>query len=346
MRLQATLIALVCTTLSSISWAQTQAADAPPATDADGSIAASPSPEQKEEAADRFRRGIRFYEGGDYGLALIEFERAYQLVPNFRVLYNVGQVSIQLGRFARARSALEQYVSEGGEGLKMSRRAAVLRDLEMLKARTAELLIESNVSGAELLIDGVPSGRTPFAEPLLLDAGEHTIELRRAGYTPLTRRLTLAGADETSLSLSLEKVKDSVVVIREKAKPSSDEPKPKPGPSVAKAPEPTVSPWVYAGWGGSALLAGGAVVMAILGNAKANSAEEIESSPDPSLSDHQAATSAAKTRFLVADVLAASAVLTGGASLYFTLMPSSKEHGSGSVSLKMSPSSLMLSGDF
>src|SRR5688572_14005202 len=37
-----------------------------------------------EEARRRFDRGVRLYAEGDYPLALIEFERAYELVSNYR----------------------------------------------------------------------------------------------------------------------------------------------------------------------------------------------------------------------------------------------------------------------
>ena len=68
----------------------------------------------KREAARRFEHAIKLYEDADYTLALAEFERVYELMPDYRVLYNIGQVSIQLGRYARAFRTLKEYVSRGG----------------------------------------------------------------------------------------------------------------------------------------------------------------------------------------------------------------------------------------
>ena len=143
-----------------------------------GSAAATPSPEVMLEAKQRFDRGFELYEEGEYPLALIEFNRAYELVPNYRVLYNIGQVCIQLGQYANARRTLEEYLAKGGDGLAADRRAAVDKDLEMLRHRTAFLTISSNVENAEVLVDDVSVGKTPLGPALLVDAGVHRATCR------------------------------------------------------------------------------------------------------------------------------------------------------------------------
>src|SRR5687768_4278200 len=84
------------------------AAPAAPATGAPADDAADP---YKVEARQRYDRGIRLYAEGEFALAVIEFERAYTLVPDYRVLYNIGQVRIQLAQYARARKSLDQYLA-------------------------------------------------------------------------------------------------------------------------------------------------------------------------------------------------------------------------------------------
>src|SRR6187431_3094612 len=86
---------------SESAWAQPEA----PAS------ASTPSPaisaEVLKEAGERYARGLSLYGDGEFLLALVEFERAYQLSNNYKVLYNIGQVRIQLGRYAKAKEALE-----------------------------------------------------------------------------------------------------------------------------------------------------------------------------------------------------------------------------------------------
>src|SRR5438105_150249 len=49
-----------------------------------------------DEAAMRFKRGLELYEEQDFPNALIEFRRAYELQPSYKILYNLGQVCFQL----------------------------------------------------------------------------------------------------------------------------------------------------------------------------------------------------------------------------------------------------------
>ena len=154
---------------------------------------AGPSAEVLAEAKQRFDRGYELYEEGEYPLALIEFNRADELVPNYRVLYNIGQVCIQLGQYANARRALSEYMKQGEGSLTPDRRTSVNKDLDMLTRRTAFLTVNGNVEFAEVLVDDVVVGKIPLEAPLLVDAGMHRVTLRRSGYLPRTSNVTLAG---------------------------------------------------------------------------------------------------------------------------------------------------------
>lgn len=274
----------------------------------------APSPEALQEAKQRFDRGFELYEEGEYPLALIEFNRAYELVPNYRVLYNIGQVCIQLGRYANARRALGEYLKQGGDSLAPERRAAVSKDLEMLSHRTAFLTIASNVEGAEVLVDDVLVGKTPLGPALLVDAGVHRVTLRRPGYLPRTSSVTLAGGDEQALSVALEpQPEEKTIVVRER-----------------EVIEDTGKTWMIAGWITTGALAAGAVVTGIMGSSEADELEQLrgglaadyEGELPNRLND---ASSNAKTLFLASDVLTGAALIVGGLSLWITLDPPEPE---------------------
>src|SRR5687768_2725567 len=118
-----------------------------PAVAQQGGAEASSGQDPVKEAAERYQRGLSIYAEGEYLLALVEFERAYQLSPDYRVLYNIGQVRVQLGRYAKAREALEQYMEQGGDAISADRKREVTADLEMLKMRTARLNIVTSEEG-------------------------------------------------------------------------------------------------------------------------------------------------------------------------------------------------------
>src|SRR5262245_32963507 len=88
-------------------------AEVPPSAEAPPSSAEAP-PSAEAQAAERFRRGIQLFDDGDFAPALVEFERAYELSPNYRVLENIGIVNIRLGHYANAARTLRRYLDEGG----------------------------------------------------------------------------------------------------------------------------------------------------------------------------------------------------------------------------------------
>ena len=57
---------------------------------------------KSDEASQRFRSGVRFYKDHDFAAALVEFKQAYDLVPNYIVLYNLGQTARELKDYAAA----------------------------------------------------------------------------------------------------------------------------------------------------------------------------------------------------------------------------------------------------
>jgi hypothetical protein len=261
-----------------------------------------------EEAKQRFDRGLDLYTEGEYPLALIEFRRAYELVPNYRVLYNIGQVSIQLGQYANARRALEEYVQKGGDTIPADRRAAVTKDLSMLEQRTAFVEITVNIPGSDVLVDDVAVGKAPLSAALLVDAGIHRVIVRHPGYLQRNDQVTLAGGDRQSLAvtLELEPPEKSTIVVREREVQSN-------------------STLVIGGWVTTGALATAAVVTGVLGAGKAKDLKNLRTADPRETSDLGAklddTKSSARTLLLVSDVCSGAAVVVGGLSLWFTLNP-------------------------
>jgi tetratricopeptide (TPR) repeat protein len=272
----------------------------------------TPSPEVMAEAKQRFDRGFELYDEGEYPLALIEFNRAYELVPNYRVLYNIGQVSIQLGQYANALRALTAYRQKGGQELSQERREAVARDLQMLERRTAFLLITTNVPGAEVLVDDVSVGKTPLDPALLVDAGVHRITVRRDGYQQRTSSVTLAGGDEQTLALTLDVQPEdkTTIVLRDRPK------------------EDNTQTLIIAGWVSTGALAAGAIVTGLMGASEAKELKRLRASePEEDVdlaSQLDSSKSKAGTLLLASDIFSGAALIVGGLSLWITLSPAEK----------------------
>jgi PEGA domain/Tetratricopeptide repeat len=305
----------------SLAPALAHAQEAPPSS----RPASVPDAAAKQEAARRFETAIGLYEDGDYQLALAEFERVYELVPDYRVLYNIGQVSMQLGRYARALRTLREYVSRGGDAIPNDRRSAVRADVELLETRTASLSLDIQPAGAEVWIDGVLVGQAPLAQPVVVDVGQRTVQARLAGYVGRTQAITLAGSDRREVVLELD------------PEPTSAGSKTPPGDASTvgprrQAPPPPSKPrpLLWVGWGTTATLAAGSAVAAVLGASAASNLKDLRDSRTATRDALDDEAGRAETRFLVADVLGVAALAAGATTLYFQLSgPKEREQAPG-----------------
>lgn len=68
-------------------------------------------------------------------------------------------------------------------------------------ATTAAMRISSVPAGATVVIDGATVGTTPYEGEL--SVGPHTVELTKAGYSPQTREVDVAGGEATTVDIEL-----------------------------------------------------------------------------------------------------------------------------------------------
>jgi hypothetical protein len=189
---------------------------------ADGPAATAPSPEAIAQARPHFTRGVKLYEEGDFRAALIEFNRAYTLAPNWAVLYNVGQSYYQLRDYANALGTLSTYEAQGGPDIPATRRVEVDREIEELRSRSAHVAITSNTNGVNVTVDDLEMGQTPLAAPELVGEGRHTFRATKAGYAPVSQVVDIAGGDNIKVSLDLAPPLTSSAAPGSTASPSAE----------------------------------------------------------------------------------------------------------------------------
>ena len=80
--------------------------------------------------------------------------RAYELSPNFAVLYNIATAEQALGDEPAALTTFERYLAEGGQGIPAARRAEVAAEIKQLAARTGVVVPRVTPDGARLTLDG------------------------------------------------------------------------------------------------------------------------------------------------------------------------------------------------
>jgi hypothetical protein len=164
--------------------------------------ASAPSDTERTEAAERFDRGLRLFNGGDSAGALAEFRRAYQIIPNVLVLYNMGLVYAQMARAVEATEALDRVLASPGT-LTPERLVIAKRTRDEQAARIAEITVVVGVDAAAIEIDGVERGKTPLAAPLRVTSGTHVVGAVASGFVPIRKEVTIASGEKQSLQLDL-----------------------------------------------------------------------------------------------------------------------------------------------
>lgn len=255
-----------------------------------------------DKARVHFLQGVQFYNTGDYKLSLIEFRRSYELSGNYRILYNIGQVNQQLGNYTKALDALTQYLSDGKSDVPEDRRVEILSNVAVLEKRVAHVRLLSNVSAPEILVDGFPVELSANAT-ITVDPGDHRIDVRKAGYQSAGTVLTLAAGDRSDIRLDLAKIQAPLVLAAPRATP-------------VRAPRP--STWLWVGWGSTGAAALGAGVTGVLASMQASELAELRNSSSSTQEQRDDVGRRARTFAVVSDVLTATAIVAGGASLYLT----------------------------
>jgi len=310
------------------AWAQPEAPAA--------AAAASPavSAEVLKEAGERYARGLALYGDGEFLLALVEFERAYQLSNNYKVLYNIGQVRIQLGRYAKAKEALEDYLRAGGANLSPERSQAVNKDLATLAERTASLNVITREVGADISLDGKVIGTSPLTSPVIVDAGEHNLVLHKSGFYDAVQSVTLAGHDQVELTVEL------------KAIPVATQAKSGDVRATQAAPAKPSHTAMWVSWAATGTLAATAGVVGYLGISKANELESMRTEYGVTRSELDKTQSSARTLLAISDVATGLAVVAGGVALYLTLSHPNEKAAPSGVALGIAPNGVRLRGSF
>lgn len=166
------------------------------------SFAAQPaSDRQRAEAAEHFARGLHLFEIEDNQGALAEFKRAYDLIPNPAVQFNLGLVYAALGQPVAAVDALAAVLAG----------PVVLKPEQLERARTVKAEQEAQIGGlrvstnvpAEIEIDGVSAGRTPLAAPLRVAAGTHVVAVLADRRLPERREVNVVAGADVDLAIDL-----------------------------------------------------------------------------------------------------------------------------------------------
>jgi hypothetical protein len=170
-------------------------------------LAAAGAPGDKAEASRHFQVGLAAAQAGAYGQAVSEFTRAYELMPNYAVLYNIATAQATLGDAATALSTFERYLTEGGPAIPAQRRAKVADQMKRLVAQTGLIVPHVLPAGARVTLDGGPVAAAPadhgIRAGIRANVGTHKLAGAQEGYAAAEQTVLVAGGAIADVTLTL-----------------------------------------------------------------------------------------------------------------------------------------------
>jgi hypothetical protein len=194
--------------------------------------------------------------------ALVAFRAAFDVQPDFHVLYNIGYLYLRVADAQNAIRAYERYLRDGGDKVPPKRRREVDLQLQRLRSNVGKLTLGASAKDLDVRVDGVVVGRTPLGRTLTLGAGSHKVTLAPAGATTPTaqRAVMVVAGGAVTVDFEEPKPAPSIVAIPAPApvdvaassSPSADDESA--GPPVSAPPPPPadaggvpIAPWVITG---------------------------------------------------------------------------------------------------
>lgn len=265
-----------------------------------------------DEAKQHLDAAAQFYDENNFRGALAELQRAYELAPSFKILFNIGQVDMELQDYAGALRAYSRYLSEGGPDVPAERGKQVRADLERLRGRVGKIEVQT-AAGAEVLIDDVPVGFAPLPEPVAVNAGRHKVTVHIAGKDPVSRIYDVAGRQEIAAAIANDAVAPGAPVA-----PAA--------PTAVDAPAPRRIPLsVYVSWGVTGALGLTTGVLALAARSANNDLANLRGSFGVTPAQLVAQRDSVRHDALLTDLALGATLASAGVATYLTL--TRVEHG-------------------
>lgn len=267
----------------------------------------------KERARSHFRMGVDFYREKNFRASVIEFQRAYNAYPNYKILYNLGQTSQALQESVAAIDYLTAYLKGGGQEIEMQRREEVELTIARLKARLASLSVSGDTEGAEIFVDDKSVGFLSREKSVQVSSGRHKVYATKGGVRSVESTIDLGAGDYRNVYIEFaEPVQTQVTYV------TRNEP-------VSSTNWPAIATGIATG-----TLAVGSITMAIL-TAYADKKYDDERRVKTTKARLEELRSNTNTKALVTDILLGTTVVSAvvSAVLFFTFdgKPSASDKG-------------------
>jgi archaellum component FlaG (FlaF/FlaG flagellin family) len=172
-------------------------AAAPAAADAPTTVDAAAA----ERARKLLTEGARLHDEGKFSEAYVALVAAWAIKQNPSLAKNLADCEVAIGKHRDAAEHLRYIVKSPDAKPDEQRRAQA--ELDDTLKKIGNLRLSVSIDNAEVLLDGVSLGKSPFKETVFVTAGKHTFEARRDRYDPDKQEIEIPPGASQMVRLTL-----------------------------------------------------------------------------------------------------------------------------------------------
>jgi hypothetical protein len=344
-------VALTMASIASFAYGGPAEQDAPAKADlSTKSIPALPAADGSARSHARvfFEAGVALYRQAHYVEALASFQQALAIFDSPVFVYNLARTCDRLHDVACALHHYRDYRERNPKSgdLPVVQRRITALEAELEARGTQVVSVATTPPGAEVSVDGVAHGRTPWTGELPL--GEHTLRLALSGYSDLERAIRVERGAGTEHAYVLDKQAPLPEATSHVTPPAPAVADPQPSPAASaqtlsqKSAERGISGWTYVVGGAGVVALGGALLFEVLSR---RSEQDVRDKPVQL--DRVAAYDAMKDRQTTARVLVgvgSGLTILGATLLVLDLRASAAAQGAVQARVQVRGTQLLVEG--
>lgn len=139
-------------------------------------------------------------------------QSSYSLVPNSRVLYNIGMCPKALDRFTDAYITFQQYLRVTGDAQESTLHHQIERALVDLETTVAFLAITESPPDAQSIVDDKTAVRLPSEAPYPVAPGEHLVIVSNSEHPVFEDKITVSPGETKTIPISQDPAAPSLFI--------------------------------------------------------------------------------------------------------------------------------------
>jgi hypothetical protein len=144
-----------------------------------------------EDADALVKEGVELRKAGKDEEALAKFTAAWELSHASKARAQMALAEQALGRWVLADAHMREALANSADPWIVAHRQALDEAAAIIGKHIGSLQVLGGVDGAEVLVNGAAVAKLPMSEPVRVEAGTYTIEVRLAGYYPVVKTVVV-----------------------------------------------------------------------------------------------------------------------------------------------------------